>query len=379
MTIEQPAAPATNAFEALGRSMPVTAGLKSTPARNESADAYYPWFDWLRFALANVVMLVHFGLIRGWSDAGNFAVQVFFSLSGWLIGGLLLEQSRRDLPRFYFNRAVRIWAPYYLGLGFLIAASLLREPATAKWLEIVTYKATFVYNLFGTRQLAEHVKEMPLAGTGSHFWSVNAEEQFYLLAPLLLVLAAPRFGRHVLTWTVIAVAAYVLNIYSSIVFGVLAATLHRRLGNFHHRTPVRLLLVAVLLAASPWLFDAERYPYAVPWVSIAIVLLLAVEGKRQRIGSFAGGLSYPLYLNHWIGGFTATVLLIPFGLRQSAFHEVLSVGLAIGLAGALYWWMERPLLARRRKMYSPSRGVVVTAVAYAMVIAGVAIGFARLT
>jgi len=41
--------------------------------------------------------------------------------------------------------------------------------------------------------------------------------------------------------------------------------------------------------------------------------------------------------------------------------------------------MERPLLARRRKMYSPSRGAVVTAVAYAMVIAGVAIGWARLT
>ena len=57
-------------------------------------DSYYPWFDWLRFVLANVVMLVHFGIIRGWSHAGDFAVQAFFALSGWLIGGLLLEQSR---------------------------------------------------------------------------------------------------------------------------------------------------------------------------------------------------------------------------------------------------------------------------------------------
>ena len=65
----------------------------------------------------------------------------------------------------------------YLGAS-LIAASLLRDPVTAKWLEIVFYKLSFVYNLFGTQQLANHVAEMPLRGTGSYFWSVNAEERF---------------------------------------------------------------------------------------------------------------------------------------------------------------------------------------------------------
>ena len=337
-------------------------------------DSYYPWFDWLRFALANVVMLVHFGIIRGWSHAGDFAVQAFFALSGWLIGGLLLEQSRSDLPRFFFNRAARIWAPYYLALLFLVSASLLREPATAKWLEIVFYKATFVYNLFGTRQLAEHVKDMPLAGTGSHFWSVNAEEQFYLLAPLLLVVAAPRFGRNPITWAALALCAYAFDIYASIVFGVLAATLHRRFPDFHLRPLSRIVLAGILLAATPWLFADQAYRYAAPWAAIAIILLLAIRGTKHPGGTLAGGLSYPLYLNHWIGGFAATVLLIPLGLRQSPVHPVLSVALAIGFAAALYWWMERPLLARRRQLHTPLRAKVTTAIAYTMVIVGVLVG-----
>jgi peptidoglycan/LPS O-acetylase OafA/YrhL len=209
-------------------------------------DSYYPWFDWLRFVLANVVMLVHFGIIRGWSHAGDFAVQAFFALSGWLIGGLLLEQSRSDLPRFFFNRArdlgtvlPRAAVP---GLGQPAARTGDREVAGDRF-----YKGTFVYNLFGTRQLADHVKEMPLAGTGSHFWSVNAEEQFYLLAPLLLVVAAPRFGRNPITWAALALCAYAFDIYASIVFGVLAATLHRRFPDFHLRPLAR---IASLLSSS---------------------------------------------------------------------------------------------------------------------------------
>ena len=85
--------------------------------------------------------------------------------------------------------------PYFIALALLLGASLLRDPVNAKWLEFVFYKATFVYNWFGETQLATHVKDMPLQGTGNHFWSVNAEEQFYLVAPILLVLAAVRGGR----------------------------------------------------------------------------------------------------------------------------------------------------------------------------------------
>jgi hypothetical protein len=139
-----------------------------------------------------------------------------------------------------------------------------------------------------------------------------------------------RFGRSPLTWVALALCAYAFDIYASIVFGVLAATLHRRFPDFHLRRLSRIALAGILIASTPWLFADHAYRYAAPWAAIAIVLLLAIRGTKHPFGTLAGGLSYPLYLNHWIGGFTATVLLIPLGLRQSPVHPVLSVLLAIG-------------------------------------------------
>src|SRR5690349_11767137 len=73
---------------------------------HDAGDLYFPWFDWLRAACACVVMWYH-GHVLPWNQSGNFGVQVFFALSGWLIGGILLKSEPRDLTRFYFNRAVR--------------------------------------------------------------------------------------------------------------------------------------------------------------------------------------------------------------------------------------------------------------------------------
>ena len=114
---------------------------------------YYPFFDWLRGLLAITVMFTHEGLI-GWALSGNFAVQIFFALSGWLIGSILIKLEPSKLTQFYFNRAVRIWIPYYFALILLILASLIREPVTDKWIEFIFYKFSFVYNIFGAPQLA---------------------------------------------------------------------------------------------------------------------------------------------------------------------------------------------------------------------------------
>ena len=94
-------------------------------------NTYYPLFDWLRIALATVVALSHDQVIR-WTSSGNLAVQVFFALSGWLIGGILLETSPRNLARFWFNRATRIWIPYAVGLAILLGVSVLHDPITRK-------------------------------------------------------------------------------------------------------------------------------------------------------------------------------------------------------------------------------------------------------
>lgn len=340
-------------------------------AHGEKAALYYPWFDWLRAACACAVMLHHDRVLR-WEHAGDFAVQVFFALSGWLIGGMLLKLDRRDLPRFFFNRAVRIWAPYYLAAAMLLGLSVLREPMTAKWVEIVVYKLTFVYNLFGTPQLAQFREAMPQKGTLSHFWSVNAEEQFYLMAPLLLVLGARYFGRTTMAWAVLAALAWLTDTYAAIVFGVLAAVVVFHHGDVHRSVPGRAASGLVLLLSLIGFALGQHYAAIAPFAGLAIVLLLAVPAPQHRWGALFGGMSYPLYLNHWIGAFAFNFLLP--GMRDTPLRHTLSAVANIGIAMLLYWWIDRRLLSQRGRWYTPQRGRVVTASAYAMVATGICYG-----
>ena len=339
-----------------------------------AGELYFPWFDWLRAACACLVMWYH-GQVLPWRESGNFGVQVFFALSGWLIGGILLKSEPRDLTRFYFNRAVRIWAPYYLAAALLLALSVLREPVTSKWMEIVIYKLTFVYNLFGLPQLAQFHDAMPQKGTLSHFWSVNVEEQFYLLSPAALVLLARRGGRSPVLWFVLALVGLAYGL-GAIMLGVFAATLVHRHGQLHRHPRVRLALLAGLLACVALLAMDFHYDQVAPFTGLFIVLLLAVPGKRSPLGAIFGGMSYPLYLNHWIGIFAANALLarLAGGHAPAPLAAALQAAIDIPLAVGLYWYIDRRLLVRRSAWYTPRRGVAVTVLAYAIIAVGLAYG-----
>ena len=359
------------------RDVPLAA-IDPRAASIESA-TYYPWFDWLRAVCASVVVLHHAGALKFWSQSGNFAVVVFFALSGWLIGGILLDTKPGGLPRFYFNRAVRIWIPYYLALALLLALSILREPVTAKWLEIVSYQVSFVYNLFGTRQLAEFGNAMPQQGTFSHSWSVNAEEQFYLVAPILLVLGARHIGRSRAVWGVLAVAALALApLYAAIVLGVLAAIMTRCHGAIHRTRAGRWTLLTVLtLGAAGLAVAPDHYQVIAPFPALSIVLLLAAPGPQHAGGVLFGGMSYPLYLNHWIAIYAVNAVHkhgLPIG--SALLRQVLVLAVAIALACAMYWWIDRPILKRRGAWFTARRGLVLTVSAYAMVGAGLVLGAA---
>ena len=116
-----------------------------------------------------------------------------------------MRTTRDELPRFFFNRALRIWVPYYIALAMLLALSLARGEWSVEWLELVAMKLAMVYNLFSGYEVMAGFPHAPLRGTGHHLWSVNAEEQFYIAAPLLLVVAH-RWGRSPVVWALIALA-----------------------------------------------------------------------------------------------------------------------------------------------------------------------------
>lgn len=175
-----------------------------------------------------------------------------------------------------------------------MSASLLHgDPVTHKWREFVFYKATFVFNLFGLPQLIHHRLEMPLAGTGSPFWTVNAEEQFYLLAPLLLVLIPLRYGRSVITWIMITVLAWLSRTYSSIALGVLAAVTAHAYGSFHKHHLVRVLAGTAAAVSAIGFFASADYGILSPICAIAVVLLFAVKGNQHPGGALAGACRTP--------------------------------------------------------------------------------------
>ena len=108
----------------------------------------------------------------GWSG-----VDLFFVLSGILIGGQLWKELKAsgtvDVRRFILRRGFRIWPLYYTVVAFLLAERLFfGQKRAGLWLD-----ATFLANYFPTHHQV---------GGG---WSLCTEEQFYLLIPILLVIA----------------------------------------------------------------------------------------------------------------------------------------------------------------------------------------------
>jgi peptidoglycan/LPS O-acetylase OafA/YrhL len=333
---------------------------------------YYPCFDYLRIVLASVVMFWHDALIP-WSYSGKLAVDVFFALSGWLIGNILIKTEIENLPRFYFNRAMRIWIPYYFSLLLILAASLLKDPINSKWFEFVTYKLTWVYNIFGPQQLKEFVFCMPLDGTGNHFWSVNAEEQFYLLAPLILV-AFAKYGRQIKICIFIIISLWIMDCYASISLGVLSAVTNHKYPEFYTKKGFRLFLLAIFLSAFAALIYIGNYKLYAPIVSISVVLLLAIRGPKHLVGSFLGGISYSLYLNHWVGVFFFNLALEPFGLHDSWVRNLLSALMNYGVASFLYLFIDKKILEMRGELYTMKRGIAFTILAYSLVLAGLVFG-----
>ena len=325
---------------------------------------YYPYFDYVRFVAASVVMFGHSGVIT-LPHMGSIAVEVFFAMSGWLIGGILLNLKKEDLLRFYFNRAVRIWIPYFFALFLIVGVGFLKDDITVKWFEIVFYKLTFVYNIFGTTQLAEFSRQMPLEGTGNHFWSVNAEEQFYLIAPLLLVLLN-RAGRHPVLWIALSLLSWWLLIYPSIFVGVLAAVLANRYGDFYKDKYFKLCMILILSGTVWAYFKGVDYRVISPGFAIAIILLLTIQGQPNKVSKFLGGMSYPLYLNHWIGVFAANFLI-----RNSVFNDLLAFTINYIVIAFLYILIDRQCLASRGQWFEMTRAKAIVIIAYGMVLVGV--------
>jgi len=181
--------------------MKPTAALHTLQTRESlhASQSRVPQLDGLRGIAVLSVILYHYvpvvsvsqggfwSSLLGWVRLGRYGVDLFFVLSGFLIGGILLDskESPRYFRTFYLRRFHRIFPLYYFWLAIYAALGLtvfpnLPDSIKATW---SGWRPLLVYALFVQNLVSKQIVGISAAWLGP-LWSLAVEEQFYLLMPL---------------------------------------------------------------------------------------------------------------------------------------------------------------------------------------------------
>ena len=320
--------------------------------------------DLLRGIAVGLVLLRH-TVPEVLGGAGVVGVVMFFTLSGYLISGLLAHEltstGRLRLGRFYARRALRLVPALVLLVVGVVAVTLAFDPLDDRGElgRTVLFALTWTGNLpFG------HASDATF-----HLWTLATEEQFYLVWPAVLALAFAR--RRVGTALVLTAAACLLACVASLVwlgddpdlayslptswavcFVIGAATrLHAdRLSLPAWAAPAALAGLAAL-SVVPLRGHALTYLAGGPAIAALTAVLLVSWRTWTRIDAPAltalvwlGTVSYGAYL--W--NYPLTLWLRPHMDLAGPVAAVLTLGLA-----AVSWYaVERP--TQRRRVPTPA-------------------------
>ena len=153
---------------------------------------YIPALDGLRAFAVLAVIAYHLGM--QWAPGGLLGVTVFFVLSGYLITSLLLIEwdntETINLPQFWLRRVRRLMPAIVLvivctaALCALLDHSLLTKLRDDMWAALL-----WVTNWWYIFQDASYFDALGAPSPLTHFWSLAIEEQFYLVWPVVLLVA----------------------------------------------------------------------------------------------------------------------------------------------------------------------------------------------
>ncbi len=346
---------------------------------------------------------------------GYLGVDLFFVLSGFLIGGILFAELSRqetiEVRRFLIRRAFKIWPAY---LCCLTACIVVSGAVGTDWADDPHPIQTVFADMWPAYLHLQNY--FPSTNRFAWFWSLGVEEHFYLLLPWIILLFQTKHlkmdGGRVLrqvAWLTLVIAG------ACLAFRGLAKATHPVTDGYSHYFPTHLridsLMVGVLLAAAarfspgrlaPWrrwrwllglfavgvfvlptfLPDGKYesiYPFDCPLLILgsAAVVILAyfadqpciAEGDKSRAGlGYAGCLprglaligfySYSIYLWHGYFGPPITKRLLetarlPVGGSGVATLAHFAIYLLVTvLLGVLsYWLIERPFLGIRDRLF----------------------------
>jgi peptidoglycan/LPS O-acetylase OafA/YrhL len=376
---------------------PGDAGFRDLPVINSSTRI--PALDGLRGVAILLVLLCH-SFVESARPAGMFlsklrfagrltwsGVDLFFVLSGFLIGGILLDakESPRYYKTFYARRAYRILPLYFVLLALFslryipwhgkVGTATSFATSAIPWASYLTFTQNIWMSWLGTLG----------APSMSATWSLAVEEQFYLTVPLLIRKIGKKRLALVLLSIVVAapISRTLLNAFvdhgnaacfllmpcraDALSLGVLCALLARspRCWSFllAHRRALCGVTGFFALGLIPLTYWDERLTtqivtFGFSWLALFYTgcLLIAVTGASatiqrvlcNRILMRLGVLAYCTYLLHNPAMEMSCRLLRLVNSSESgqSVCGFIGVGLAIGVASVSWRFFEKPLLRR---------------------------------
>jgi len=362
---------------------------------------YRPELDALRF-LAFAMVLVHHIMPIGadqyipWSShpnvrflldrlqsAAGFGLSLFFCLSAYLIGSLLLREKERTgtihLKAFYIRRILRIW-PLYLTaliLGFIRSYSSNMRHYPGAFAAYLLLAGNWYCGVYGFPMNPI----LPL-------WSISVEEQFYLFIPV----SVKRGGARMLA--LVSVVLYLLFLLSGIIlahvhakqdtiwtnsfvqFSTFASGLVLAIWLKHRSGPATSLslqlmngiLAIALLVASAIFFNPNGDGPPITWIAliggyglVSIASALFIYAVLQRPWTppvflvYLGKVSFGLYVFHsWAIGLAKAILAKHVisshdSISYSLCMLLVAFGISLALASLSYRFLESPFLRMKDK------------------------------
>jgi len=352
--------------------------------------------DHLRALAITFVFFFHCAILFGFGELlphivkfGWSGVDLFFVLSGYLIGGQLLRRvasgKEIHIRDFYVQRFLRIMPAYWLVLAFYFTLPWVLErgrlPPLWRFL-------TFTQN-FGL--------DATVDGAFSHAWSLCVEEHFYLLLPgLILFFARFRLGARaflfggLLTLLGMAIRSHEWarvsagdgNWYQLVYYptychidGLIAGVSVAAISIFYpsqwnwleRRNRVALaaglavLLIGYLIndGQKDWLPSVIAFPLVA--VGYGLVLIAAVSknsflSRGSLITKWVAILSYSMYLTHKIVIHLVQGAATAYDLAPNSAPVLALCALCtVGSAYAVHVAVERPFMHLRDRLFSSSK------------------------
>ena len=348
---------------------------------------YRPEIDGLRAVAVLAVIAYH--LHGAWLPGGYVGVDVFFVISGFVVTASMASSRAGSLlsfiSEFYARRLARILPALITVLVVSAFFSTLFIPNA--WLSGLS-ESTVKFALFGLSNVVMQTNTdtyfAPRAEFNpyTHTWSLGIEEQFYLLAPLLVYFWVSAYRKGLTGGTRIAAAALALTTAMSLAVCIWASQAQPAVAFYFILARLWELALGVLLflvtygrqteakAVNPqawvnslaaWLgviciaisfvyADAARFPW--PWALLPVVGTLLLIGGAQ-VGAddpvrrllaaplpvWLGKRSYSLYLWHWP---VFVLMRWTVGLNTPLLY-VTAIGTTVILTLLSYRFIELPL------------------------------------